>query len=171
MSETNQDIFEYAKDLAKAEKELKICKWVTIDIGYYQGQEFICLYRYDLPKEVYDRRKWIVRWRCARFQCQNPRKNIGTWFSFYDKRSGLQLGFGTELSRLAAAKAQVTKVERNIKRYIEENKSSLFFDEQNDEILTLAKEKLMSKKSHVQAAEERLERLVQNNKICTKARH
>ena len=164
MAENNQDIFEYARDLAKAEKELKIERWVAIDIGYREGHEFILLHRYDLPREVYERRSWVIRWRCAKLQCQIPRKNIGTWFSYYDKRSGFPLGIGTELSRLAAAKAQVTKAERNIQRYIDRNKSSLFFDENDDEILSSARKKLKKKKAAVQEAEKRLETLVQNQK-------
>lgn len=165
MAETNKDMFQYAKDLAKAEKELQIRKWVSIEIGYYEKRQFICLYKYDLPRKVYEKRSWVIRWRCAKCQCKFPKQHISCYFSYYDKRSGLPLGFGTELSKLAAAKAQVTKVERNIKEYIERNNTSLFFDEQNDELLDTAKKKLSQKIAAVRAAEERLERLVkeQNN--------
>ena len=62
------DFYQYAKDLAKAEKELKIEHWVQISICYGYGHQSVTLYTYDLPREVYERRMWVIRWRVARLQ-------------------------------------------------------------------------------------------------------
>lgn len=69
--ESISDWFQMAKDLAKAEKELKIEKWVQITIEYNDEvkHEPVRLFIYDLPREVYERRRWVIRWRLARFQC------------------------------------------------------------------------------------------------------
>ena len=54
--ESVSDFYQYAKDLAKAEKELKIENWVQISICYGYGHQSVILYTYDLPREVYERR-------------------------------------------------------------------------------------------------------------------
>lgn len=165
MAELNNDIYQYAKDLAKAEKELQIDKWVMIDIGYYTpDRQFVLLHRYNLPRAVYERRSWVVRWRTARLQCTMPKQPISTWFSYYDKRSGLPTGIGSDLGKLAAAKAQVTKQERAIQAYIKAHRGSLFFDEATDEQLAKARAKLQRKIEGVRLAEERLEAIVKSIK-------
>lgn len=60
------DWFQMDKDYAKAEKELKIENWVQISICYGHGHQSVTLYTYDLPREVYERRMWVIRWRVAR---------------------------------------------------------------------------------------------------------
>ena len=48
--------WEYARELAKAERELKIEKWVDISIEYKEENgERIVLYHYDLPRELHER--------------------------------------------------------------------------------------------------------------------
>lgn len=165
MSEHNNDIFQLAKDLAKAERELHIERWVIADIGYYDSdRRFVVVHRYDMPRNVYERWAWVARWRAARLQCTMPKQLLSTYLSYYDKRSGLQLGVGKDLSKLIAAKAQVTKVERAIEAYINANKSSLFFDEATDEQLIAARNKLQAKREAVQRAEDRLCELINNNR-------
>lgn len=157
------DLFQMAKDYAKAEKELKIERWVQIFIEYKEeGKlENVRLFKYDLPRDVYERRKWVIRWRLARFQCQYPKQNVECYFHYYDRRSGESLGFGSCLSRLISSKAQVTKAEMEMWKYIVYNRQhNLFFNEETDEELVKFKEKLERKKANVAECEKRLEELV-----------
>lgn len=56
------DWIEYAREHAKAERELKIEKWGYISIEYRtQARGRIVLHTYDLPRELYERCSWIVR--------------------------------------------------------------------------------------------------------------
>ena len=78
--------WEYARELAKAERELKIEKWVYISIEYKEENgERVVLYHYDLPRELHERYRWVIRWREAKLLCQYPKKNIHTYYSYYDK--------------------------------------------------------------------------------------
>lgn len=80
--------------------------------------------------------------------------------TYYDKKSGLSIGIGSDLSKLISAKAQVTKMQRVINKYIKENSNNLFFNEEDDELLNKAREKLDRKIKNVQEAERRLKEIV-----------
>lgn len=139
--------WEYARELAKAERELKIERWVYISIEYRtKERERVRLFHYDLPRDVYERYQWVIRWRHARLQCQYPRENVQVYYSFYDKRSGLETGFGSALSKLSAAKAQITIARRKEQEYIEyQRKNNMFFNEEDDEMLLKFRRKLQEK--------------------------
>lgn len=159
------DWFQMAKDYAKAEKELKIENWVQISICYGHGHQSVTLYTYDLPREVYERRMWVIRWRVARLQCQYPKQIVSTSLYFYDKRSGESMEVSGCLSKLISAKAQITKAERRMNEYIEYNhQNNLFFDENTDEELVKFREKLERKKLECAECEKRLELLVERRK-------
>ena len=150
ISTMGHDFMQYAKDLAKAERELKIEQWVSISLerkipnGYNEK-----LYRYDIPRHMLDKWRWVIHWRQSKLQCQYPRSYIQAYYHFYDKRTGLETGFGSLLSKLSAAKAQITKVERAIDKYIEhQTQGNMFFDAETDEMLLKAKKKLEQKKSN-----------------------
>lgn len=163
--ENVSDFYQFAKDLAKAEKELKIENWVQISICYGHGHQSVILYTYDLPREVYERRMWVIRWRVARLQCQYPRNDVYTSFYYYDKRSGESLEVSSCLSNLISAKAQITKAERRMNEYIEHNRqNNLFFDEESDEELVKFREKLERKKLECAECEKRLELLVERRR-------
>lgn len=54
--EKMDDWWEYARELAKAERELKIEKWVYISIEYKEKNgKRVVLYHYDLPRELHER--------------------------------------------------------------------------------------------------------------------
>lgn len=152
------DFMQQAKDYAKAEKELEVQRWVFISIERTDGNcNYERLFSYDLPREVYERRRWVVEWRRARLVCQYPKGNVMCYFSYYDKRLGTDIRLNEDLRRLISAKAQVTKVQRNIEEYVAYNRANnLFFDESTDADLRKAREKLLSKMLAVQAAEERM---------------
>lgn len=119
---------QYAKDMAKAEKELKIQQRVII--SFYRTTERgdkVTLFQYNLPRQIADRYSWVIQWRRAKLVCQYPKGNISHSYFLYDKRSGEDYSFGSCLSPLAAAKAQVTKMERTIREHIEWQKQNNLF--------------------------------------------
>lgn len=163
--ESMDDLFQMAKDLAKAERELKIEQWVEVTIYYGYAEKQVSLYHYNLPREMYFRYQWVIRWRVARLQCQYPRNDVYTSFYFYDKRSGESLEVSSCLSKLISAKAQITKAERSMNEYIEHNRqNNLFFDEDTDEELVKFREKLERKKLECAECEKRLELLVERRR-------
>ena len=69
------------------------------------------------------------------------------------------------LSKLISAKAQITKAERMMKNYIEQNRqNNMFFDEYTDEELVKFREKLERKKLECAECEKRLELLVERRR-------
>lgn len=163
--ESMDDLFQMAKDLAKAERELKIEQWVEVTIYYGYAEKQVSLYHYNLPREMYLRYQWVIRWRMAKLQCQHPRNDVYTSFYYYDKRSGESLEVSSCLSKLISAKAQITKAERRMNEYIEYNrKNNMFFDENTDEELVKFRNKLERKKTECAECEKRLEQLVERRK-------
>ena len=159
------DFYQFAKDLAKAEKELKVERWVEVTLYYGYADKQVSLYHYDLPRETYFRYQWVIRWRMAKFQCQYPKQIIGISLYHYDKRSGESMGLNSCLSKLISVKAQVTKAERMMKNYIEQNRqNNMFFDENTDEELVKFREKLERKKIECAECEKRLELLVERKR-------
>lgn len=150
------DWWEYARELAKAERELKIEQWVFISIEYKDADGHTHrLHSYDLPRELHEKYRWVVRWREARLQCLYPRETISGYYCYYDKRTGLKTGFNSCLSKLAAAKAQITIAERKEKDYLDyQRQNNLFFDEQTDEELIKFRIKLRTKKENYAALSE-----------------
>ena len=143
------DWMQEAKDLARAEPELQIDPWVYITFEYREDDRSrVVLHKIDIPRRMLDRWQWLVDWRKAKYICQYPRKGIQVYYCYYDKRTGLQTGFGSLLSCVAAVKAQITKVERKIKEYVSYmSGNDLFFDPTTDEKLRCAKEKLAQKRA------------------------
>ena len=163
--ESMDDWFQMAKDYAKAEKELKVEQWVEVTIYYGYAEKQVSLYHYNLPREMYFRYQWVIRWRAAKFQCQYPKQTVSTSLYFYDKRSGESLEVSSCLSKLISAKAQITKAERRMNEYIEYNrKNNMFFDENTDEELVKFRNKLERKKIECAECEKRLEQLVERRK-------
>lgn len=158
------DYIQYARDMAKAERELEIEIWVII--SFYRkdsNDENIPIFRYDLPKKLADKYSWVIDWRKAKLVCQYPRGNVSHTYCLYDRHSGEDYSFGSDLSRLAAAKAQVTKVQRTIREYINwQKQNNLFFDEDKDEMLSKARNKLKIKEENVRQAEYRLRKKVES---------
>lgn len=155
------DFYQYAKDLAKAERELKIEQWIEVTLYYGYADKQVSLYHYNLPREMYFRYQWVIRWRMAKLQCQYPKQIIGISLYHYDKCSGESIELNSCLSKLISAKAQITKAERRMNEYIEYNcQNNMFFDESTDEELVKFREKLERKKSIVAECEKRLEKLV-----------
>lgn len=156
--ESVSDFIQIAKDYAKAEKELGVQRWVFISIEKADGSgNKERLFSYDLPREVYESRRWVIEWRRSRFVCKYPKGNVTCYTCYYDKRLGTDIRLNEDLQRLISAKAQVTKVQRKIDEYVAYNRANnMFFDEHTDADLQKAREKLTMRVADVQAAEERL---------------
>lgn len=152
--EVMDDWMQYAKDLAKAERELKIEHWVYITFEIrHQDRHREILYKIDLPRNMIDRWQWLIEWRKAKLVCKYPRKRITVYHCAYDKRTGLQTGFNFLLTKVASAKAQITKVERKIAEYISYmTQNDLFFNPETDEQLLKANAKLEKKQSNYNEA-------------------
>ena len=161
------DWMEYAREYAKVQREMKIEKWVCITIEYRtKERQRVVLFRYDLPRDVYERRQWVVRWRHARLLCQYPKENVQTYFSYYDRRSGLSMDFGSALSRLSAAKAQITIARRKEREYLEyQRQNNMFFNEAEDETLAKFRRKLQSKIEKYTELEREVILSVQNERL------
>ncbi|WP_278966300.1 hypothetical protein [Alistipes senegalensis] len=144
------DWMQVAKDLARAERELQIEHWVYITFEYREDDRSrVVLRKIDIPRRMLDRWQWLVEWRKAALVCRYPRKGVQVYYCYYDKRTGLQTGFGSLLSRVAAAQAQITKTERRITEYVDYmTRNDLFFDPATDERLRCAKEKLAQKRAN-----------------------
>lgn len=157
------DLYELARDYARAEAELGVQHWVFIEFTKDAGDgSSERIFSYDLPREVYERRRWVVRWREAALVCRFPRANVSRFCSYYDRRLGNDVRLTDDLRRLVAAKAQVTKARRKMEEYVAWNRANnLFFDENTDEELARFREKLARKVSGVEAAEERMKRKIE----------
>ena len=146
--ERMDDWMEYARELARAERELRIERWVFISIECKdEAGTPVRLHSYDLPREQHERYRWVVSWREARLQCLYPKRQINAYYSYYDKRTGLRTDFNSALSKLSAAKAQISIAERKEREYTQyQRTNNLFFDEGTDEQLVRFREKLRMKK-------------------------
>ena len=156
--ERMDDWMEYARELARAERELRIERWVFISIECKDDAgNPVRIHSYDLPRELHERYRWVVRWREARLQCLYPKRQINTYYSYYDKRTGLRTDFNSALSRLSAAKAQISIAERKEREYLQyQRTNNLFFDESMDEQLVRFREKLRMKKEKYTALEHKI---------------
>ena len=155
--ESLHDYYKMAKEIAKIEKSLNIEQWVKIAVVYKLEGNEIVLYRYDLPVWQYRKWEWVVRWRQAKLQCQHPRECVTLAFDYYKKVMGYTIGMQQDIDKFVAAKAKVSMQERIVKEYVEQQrKSNLFFDEDTDEQLLKIMAKLKERKENVAQAELRL---------------
>ena len=122
------------------------------------------LFKYDLPRDIYEKYRWVIIWRQARFQCLYPRETIMIYHSYYDKRTGLRTDFNSCLSRLAASKAQITIARRREQQYVSYQKqNNLFFDEHTDNELIKFREKLHKKESNYNLLYANIQQTVENH--------
>lgn len=159
--ESVSEYFEEAKEIAKIERSLKVEQWVVKEIrAEIRGnpQETKVLKRYDLPRGMEERWQWVMRWRCAWFQCKYPHDNVITASYYYRKVQGHKFGVQEELQRFIAAKAQLSKWEKVVEKYREEHRQAndIFYNEAEDSDLQKALQKLEAKRKNIADAEERL---------------
>lgn len=161
--ESNQDYFERAKAIARAERELGFEQWDKISIereGDKPG-EYVRLYGYDLPRKMAERYEWVIRWRAARLQCQYPRYTVRVFHSLYRRIKGANIGMQQDIDRFISAKAQVSRLENALEDYVAEQKeNNLFYDEATDLLTVKSRAKLAAKRDNVAQAEARLKEKV-----------
>lgn len=118
-----------------------LIRWVRIKVvlvennpdgsaNFYENKKV--LHDYDIPRWVYERRKWVVVWRLSYWQCKYPKNIVQFVTGFYDKRTGLELSYKTTHSKLSAAKGMITKLNRFMSEYEFERSKELFWDKEND---------------------------------------
>ena len=161
--ENCDDLSELARDYARAESDLGVQHWVFIEFTRdMEDGTSERIFSYNLPREVYERRRWVVRWREAALVCRFPRSSVKVYHSYYDRRLGNDVSLTTDLRKLVSAKAQVTKARRKMDEYVSWNRANnLFFDEDTDEELARFREKLARKVSGVQDAENRMRQKIE----------
>jgi hypothetical protein len=110
-----------AENINKELTSIGVEQWVAISIyligrkaGQDDHQDRTLIYEYRLPRKLYERKQWIVRWRQARLQCEHPRNSIWTTHAFFDKKTGVQFEIGGKnpFTQLLGSKRTVTKIER-----------------------------------------------------------
>ena len=159
--ESNREYYEMAKEIAKIEKELQMERWVRIGIHIEKtrdehGGTTELVHLYDLPDWVATRRDWVIRWRAAKIQCQNPKRQVTTYRDYYRRIKGEDIGMQKDIDTFIAAKAAVTRQRNNLERYLAQQRQDLFFDEEADQNLKEIKEKIAEREKDVRHAEWRL---------------
>lgn len=157
--ESVSDWMALAKAYDKAEKEQEVTPYVVVSLRNRRTNEE--LYRYDLPREMFWRWHWVIDWRAAKLLCQNPKDGINHVLSFYDRKTGLEYGFGSLISKLTSAKANATIAANKLKKYIELQQGNMFFSEKEDEIVNKFKSKISAYKAKAVEIEEEIKAQVQ----------
>ena len=129
-----------AKAYDKAEKEMGVIPYVIVSLRNRRTDKE--LFQYILPRDVFWRRPWVIEWRTARLLCQYPRDGINRIMSFYDKKTGIEYGFGSLLGKLSSAKAKVTMTTNALGDYINSRRGDMFFDEYEDEVVIRMRRKI-----------------------------
>lgn len=157
--ESVSDWMALAKAYDKAEREQGVEHYVIVILcNQRTGEE---LYRYDIPREMFFRRNWIINWRAARLLCKNPKDGVRHDLFFYDKKTGLETGLGSLLSGLTSAKANATIATNKLREYIDRQAGNMFFDEASDEIVAKFKAKIMHYQHKARQLEEDIKAKVQ----------
>lgn len=166
-----------AKDYAVVEKAIGVEKWVSV--SYYidipeKEDGAVCIlshgsqwtkrvFLYDMPRHQYERYMWVLRWRLAKLICLYPRNNVQQYICFYDKKTGLELGFGKPLSKLIGAKSLLTKYRNRLKNYIDSQSSNLFFNG-SDEIVEKFNTKISATEEKIDQLEKQIKDMVESQK-------
>lgn len=162
------------KALADDLKDNGIEQWVTISImllpckpdgspDYLEKKEI--LHIYDLPREVYERRRWVAEWRHAYWTCRYPKRTIFKYHSYYDKKTNIPIG-NSVISLWISAKRKVTEIENKITRARNEFQPTLFcprFEDRPD--YGKALDKLNDYKSKVFTYGQEIELIKQKNNL------
>lgn len=122
----------YSKDLSDLKKLIQEEEYISTSIGYYINAEnytqrkWIELYRYDLPRAMHFKYKWVIRWRVAKLQCQYPREDISQIDCCYDKKAGFDPEKKRLLERITNHYTQIKRQERILAAYNKECQGMLF---------------------------------------------
>lgn len=151
-----QEAQQYAQDLADLKKLIKTEDYVCVDIGYYDNptatttREWVRLYRYDLPRWLWEEKQWVIRWRIAKLQCQHPRRHVDSYLTFYDKKTGFDEQKKELLQKITNHFTQIRRVERAIAAHDEHCKTLLMITPKEEEIKKQLLAKIEWRKSELQ---------------------
>lgn len=151
------DYQEYAKALSDLRKEIRIEPYVKVSIGFYKGgkqtareDNFVLLYEYDIPREMYFAKYWIIRWRTARFQCQYPRENVEHYLCFYEKKSGFDEHKKELLQKITNHFIQIKRQEKALQEHYEYRKTILFVTPKEEAIAQSIEQKIAWRKTELE---------------------
>ena len=153
----------------------EITRWVKVTITMCQDkapgepdhtQKPETLYIYDLPREVYERRKWVISWRHAKFICQYPRRTLNLCHAFYDKKTGLDLAYNAPLNNLISAKRMITKTTNALNEYKKSMGAQLFQNFANDPLVIKAELKIEEYTRQRDQAQAEIDKLIASRKIA-----
>jgi hypothetical protein len=85
-----------------------------------------CLFEYDLPRTVYERRPWVPRWRQAKLQCMYPKRTLQFVNGYYHPMNEEEVIIKAHVDKLKSAKRMVTKIEKAIEKSRKAYKPTLF---------------------------------------------
>jgi len=105
------------EQIKKQEEKEGIERWVFIDIVFHPTREDgktdyykrTRIFKYDLPRDVYEKRDWVVRWRIAYLQCQYPRNQVTAFYTYYCKKTKLPI-YKSSLDKMISAKRMITTI-------------------------------------------------------------
>lgn len=120
----------------------------SLRVDYYNWH---ILKKWDYPKWIIDKHRWFFRWVMSLAQCRFPKHYISYCYCGYYPETMERLG-SKRLSSIAAAKAQVTKVENAIAGFVAEKSKTLWSDYENDPIYKQLRCKLEDKKFKLEQA-------------------
>lgn len=121
------------------------------------------VFLYDMPRHQYDRYIWVIHWRYARLVCQYPRGNVQQYVCFYDKTTGLALGYGEVLSNLIAAKALLSRYKNRKRDYIVTQSNNIFFNG-SDDVVEKFNAKISATEAKIQRLESEIKGMVESQK-------
>ena len=119
----------------------------------YHGERTL-LYQVDLPRWLWLHRQRALSWISNRFGYFHPFDHLSTSLSFFDHKTGADIGLHSATARLTAAKGQVTKIENAIAQYVASFKPTLFStDPTTTDAYRKAVDKLAIKKAELMEAQ------------------
>ena len=86
---------------------------------------------FDLPRELYERRQWVIVWRLAWWQCRYPRRYLWSGYHYYDKKTGQDLMDPT-YNRIQTCRRMVTKLTNSMRKYEGERARELIWEKDRD---------------------------------------
>lgn len=146
-----QDFKDYADAWKFLKKSVKSEDYVCVNIGYYrrdmsyidriEGKAWVKLYRYDLPRAMYERWQWVIEWRIAKCKCQHPREDVSSTTCYYDKKTGDNDEALAMLNQMHNHLVQLLRKTRQLEDLKEKQKKQLFLlDYDNQQIVKLQNE-------------------------------
>ena len=152
-----QDFNDYEEAWKFLKKNVKHEDYVGVSIGYYrrdmsyidriEGKAWVKLYRYDLPRTLYDKWQWVIDWRITKCKCQHPRENITSTTCYYDKKTGDNDEALAILNQMHNHLVQLLRKTRQLEDLKEQQKKQLFLLDYDDQQIVKLQNEIERRKS------------------------